>query len=233
MPVPSSFRSKLGVPTALVLSLCVAACQPQPETVATSESCVVPRIASSFERLPPAARPADETPRSGILPTPVLSDAEGVAAGDCIRPTLFQIAAASDNVPLRGSAGWTRISAQFYPSEHGRYIEVAVNPLAAGYLRFEDGPPLPVGAVIKKHGFRAFQSGAVRPGPQFLMEKMPPGYDPRVGDWKFTLIADTGTTVGETLGRDSDKVEFCVACHKSAWRQNFLFFVPPEYRRKS
>ena len=29
-----------------------------------------------------------------------------------------------------------------------------------------------------------------------------------------------------------DKVEFCVECHKSAWRQDFLFFIPPPYRAK-
>lgn len=231
--MPSSSGSTIGVPTALVLSLCVAACQPQRAEVAPANRCAVPRIAASFEQLPPASRPADEAPRAGVLPTPALSDAEGMAAGDCIRPLLLQIAAGSDNAQLRGSTGWTRVSTQFYRSEHGRYIEVAVNPLAVGYLRFEDGPPLPVGAVIKKHSFRAFQSGAVRPGPQFLAEKMPPGYDPRVGDWKFTLIGDTGTTVGETRGRDGDKVEYCVECHKSAWRQNFLFFVPPDYRQRN
>ncbi len=233
MPKPTSAGSTLRVSTTLVLSVWVAACQPQPAAVATSESCVVPRISSSFERLPPAARPADETPRAGALPTPVLSDAEGVAAGDCIRPALFRIAAGSSEAQLRDSVGWTRIGTQFYRSEHGRYIEVATNALAAGYRRFEDGPPLPVGAVIKKHSFRAFQSGAIRPGPQFLMEKMPPGYDPRVGDWRFTLIADTGATVGETRGRGGEKVEYCVACHRSARRQDFLFFIPPDYRAKN
>ena len=68
--------------------------------------------------------------------------------------------------------------------------------------------------------------------PQFVIERMPKGYDERVGDWKFTLIAPNGAIVGESRGRDGDKVEFCVECHKSAWRQDFLFFIPPPYRAK-
>jgi hypothetical protein len=187
----------------------------------------------AFERTPVAQRPADVPPRAGLLPTPEMSDAEAEAAGACIRPVLLAAAAKSGDPRLGGSADWRRFSTVFYRSEHGRYLEVTGNALAEGYLKFEDGPSLPPGAVILKRSFIARQSGAVAAAAQFVIEKMPPGYDPRVGDWKFTLISETGAIVGESRGRDGDKVEYCVECHKSSWRQGFLFFIPPEYRPKN
>jgi len=204
----------------------------QMQTPALTAGCTVPRITSAYERLPPAQRPADVPARPSALPTPELSDAEAEAAGACVRPALLAAAAHSGDARLSGSEGWKRFSTVFYQSEHGLYIELTGNALAEGYLEFEDGPALPVGAVVLKRGFIARQSGEAIPDAQFTIEKMPAGYDPRVGDWKFTLIAG-GTVIGESRGRNGDKVEFCVECHKSAWRQKFLFFIPPEYRPKN
>jgi len=207
-------------------------CQIQSGAPASIATCSVPRIASAYERLPASQRPTDVPARPGVLPTPELSDAEAEAAGACVRPAHLAVAARSGDGRLTGSADWRRFSTVFYRSEHGRYIDVSGNALAENYLKFEDGPPLPVGAIVLKRGFIVRQSGEVIPEAQFTIEKMPQGYDPRVGDWKFTLIAG-GTVIGESLGRDGDKVEYCVECHKSSWRQNFLFFIPPEYRPKS
>ncbi len=223
-------RASATAAALIATATAIAACQPQTATVAPAGGCAVPRIATDFERVPPAQRPADVPMRPGLLPTPVLTDAEAIAAGDCVRPALLALAAASGDVRLAGSASWKRFSSQFYSSEHGRYLEVAGNAAAMGYLRYEDGPPLQVGSMITKRSFQALQSGAAVPNAQFVIEKMPPGYDPRVGDWKFSLIAPNGAFVGESRGRDGDKVEYCVDCHKSAWRQGFLFFIPPPYR---
>ncbi len=219
---------------AMVASLAIfvlAGCQPQ-TAVVPPEGCVVPRLAAAYERQPPASRPADIPPRPSVLPTPELTDPEMAAIGDCMRSRLVALANASDDPRLRGSGEWRRFSSQFYSSEHGRYLEVAGNAAANGFLKFEDGPPLPVGAIVTKRSYRMLQSGTAIIDPQFVIERMPKGYDERVGDWKFTLIAPSGAIVGESRGRDGDKVEFCVECHKSAWRQDFLFFVPPPYRPK-
>ncbi|MSP50541.1 MAG: hypothetical protein EXQ95_14615 [Alphaproteobacteria bacterium] len=216
-----------------VAVLVLAACQAHTSAVSPLAGCTVPRIAAEFERMPATQRPADVSPSVSVLPTPVIDDAETIAAGDCIRPLLLAVAETSGDPRLKGSGDWRRFSTQFFRSEHGRYLEVAGNPLAAEYMQSEDGPTLPVGAVVTKRSFQAMQSGVMVPGPQFVIEKMPSGYDERVGDWKFTLISDAGVIVGDTRGRDGDKVEFCVECHKSAWRQRFLFFVPPDYRAKN
>lgn len=210
----------------------VAACQPQTATVAPPGECAAPRIAVAYERMPATQRPADVPPRPSLLPTPELTDQEAAAVGDCMRPRVIALANASGDLRLKGSGEWRRFSSQFYSSEHGRYLEVAGNAAAEEFLKFEDGAPLPVGAVVTKRSYRVLQSGSVVIDPQFVIERMPKGYDERVGDWKFTLIAPSGEIVGESRGQNWDKVEFCVECHKSAWRQDFLFFVPPPYRPK-
>jgi hypothetical protein len=45
------------------------------------------------------------------------------------------------------------------------------------------------------------------------------------------MIAPDGHVAGETVGRNAATVDFCLECHKAAWRQDFLMFVPPEFRR--
>lgn len=222
-----------AIATFLVAAIAVTACKPQTAAVAPpAPDCTVPRIAAAYERLPAPQRPADVPPRPSLLSTPELTDQEAASIGDCMRPRLVALANASGDLRLKGSGEWRSFSSQFYSSEHGRYLEVAGNAAAAGFFEFEDGAPLPVGAVVTKRSYRVLQSGAVVVDPQFVIERMPKGYDERVGDWKFTLIAPNGAIVGESRGRDADKVEFCVECHKSAWRQDFLFFIPPPYRAK-
>jgi len=218
--------------TALILVLALAACEAAPAPDA--DRCAVPRLVERAGRVAPTDLPPDDPPRPSVLPTPVLSDGEAAAAGDCMRPGLEARAAASDVEAMRPAAPWRRFSTQFFRSEHGRYLEVWGNPLAADYARrWEDSIPLPAGAIVKKHGYTVLQSGEAVYGPQFTMEKLPAGTAPEANDWRFALIDGNGATIGETGGRNADAVAFCVTCHKSAWRQDFLFFVPPPYRPRS
>jgi hypothetical protein len=211
-------------------ALALAACQPRTQIEADAGRCVVVRLDEDARRASMTDGPVDEAPRPNLLPTPVLTAQEESAAGDCIRPTLHAVARTSSNERLRESVDWRPFATHAFRSEHGFYLEIFGNAPAAGYMRFEDGSPLPVGAAVKKHAFRVLRTGDVVAGPQFLMERMPAGYDPRVGDWKFTLIDPTGRTVGESRSLDGERVEFCVACHRGAWRQDFLIFPPPTHR---
>jgi hypothetical protein len=220
------------LPAALALLLILAACETAP--LPGADRCAVARLVEYASRIAPKDLPPDDTPQPSVLPTPVLSDAEAAATGDCMRPGLEARAAASDVPAMRPAAPWQRFSTQFFRSEHGRYLEVWGNPQAADYARrWEDSIPLPAGAIVKKHGYTVLQSGEVVFGPQFTMEKRPAGTAPQANDWRFALIDGNGATIGETGGRNSDAVAFCIACHKSAWRQDFLFFVPPPYRQRS
>jgi len=73
--------------------------------------------------------------------------------------------------------------------------------------------------------------GQVLIGALTLMEKMPAGFNPGVGDWRFTMILPDGAMFGDTGGASAQNVAFCGACHGAAGAgQDFLFLVPERYR---
>ena len=59
---------------------------------------------------------------------------------------------------------------------------------------------------------------------------MQPGINSVSGGWKYIQIQPTGDVLGETNGPDSDKVEYCIACHLAQEKFQHLFFIPQEYR---
>lgn len=187
-------------------------------------SCVVPRLAAAPER------PGVEN-RPGNPPKPVLSDAELAALMPCVRPQLMSAMRSSESPAARAYGTWQIYTRQPFGSEHGSYLEIFANDRGAALGRFEDAGVLPAGAIIAKPHFSVTGAGIVRRGPLLLMEKMGPGFNPPTADWRFTMIAPDGTIAGETRGRNAGAVEFCVECHKAAWRQDFLMFVPPQFRR--
>lgn len=67
-------------------------------------------------------------------------------------------------------------------------------------------------------------------GPLFVMEKMPEGFSPESGDWKYTQIQPDGTLLGETQGVGDAAVHYCIACHAAVADQQHLYFVPNAYR---
>jgi len=127
---------------------------------------------------------------------------------------------------------WKRVnSAPYLSATHGNtYISNYVNETGAAYGSFEKAGKLPVGTVIAKPSFVVTKNGAVRPGPLFLMEKMPAGFKYVTGDWRYGMIMADGTLFGETQGEDSERVEYCIGCHLAVEHQDHLFFVPKDYR---
>lgn len=71
-----------------------------------------------------------------------------------------------------------------------------------------------------------------QPGPLYMPEKMPAGFDPDGGDWRYTLLGPDGQIVGQTGGRADVWMGHCKACHVAAREQDFLLFPAPPYRRK-
>lgn len=133
---------------------------------------------------------------------------------------------------LRNYLGWRRYNrAPYRSATHGaRYVNNYGNRLAGGYGAFEKSGPLPQGAILVKDSFTATADGGVYPGPMFVMKKMPAGFDPAGGDWRYSMILPDGSLFGETGGVNAERVEFCAGCHASRERYDFLFFVPEEYR---
>lgn len=128
--------------------------------------------------------------------------------------------------------GWTRFdTAPYLSSTHGNhYLNNYANSIASAYGQFENAGELPIGSVIVKDSFSVTESHQIVLGPLSIMEKMPTGFNYVSGDWKFTQIQPDGTILGETNGRGSDRVEYCVACHLSVQHQDHLFFLPAPFR---
>jgi hypothetical protein len=100
-------------------------------------------------------------------------------------------------IPSRGHAGgrWT---AEVY----------ADTPASAALLRAEGGASVvPAGTKFTEEHFERGDAGA---GPIFLMEKRPPGFDPRNGDWRYAAVSSRGELVND------GPIESCAACHSDA-----------------
>jgi hypothetical protein len=189
-----------------------------------STACAVPRLAATPD--PPKRANAPGNP-----PAPVLTAAELTGLADCVRPALAAAMRDSEAPAARAYASWPRYSSRPFGSEHGSYLEIFANDKASAFGRFEDAGVLPDCAIVVKHHFSVSGTGAVSRGPLLTMQKMQPGFNPPTADWRFTMITPDGKIAGETAGRNATAVDFCLECHKAAWRQDFLMFVPPEFRR--
>ena len=128
--------------------------------------------------------------------------------------------------------GWQLYNAAPYRSAtHGqRFVNNHANDIAQAYGRYESAGTLPVGSAITKESFTVTTDGAVVPGPLFIMEKMPAGFNYVTGDWRYTMIGEAGEVFGVTKGANAERVEYCIACHLARERYDHLYFVPTEYR---
>jgi hypothetical protein len=127
---------------------------------------------------------------------------------------------------------WSKYSTQPYQSAtHGqRYVHNFANEKAAAYGKYEKAGKLPVGAQIAKPSFTVGQDGRASVGPLFVMEKMPRGFLAESGDWKYTMVMPDGSVFGQTRGKNSAGMQFCIACHQAAADKDHLMFLPEEYR---
>ncbi len=128
---------------------------------------------------------------------------------------------------------WRRYNTVPYRSaQHGeRFVNNYANDTAKDYRHFEAAGEMPAGSVLVKDSFAVTKRGDVFSGPLFAMEKMPPGFNLESRDWRYTMIMPDGSLFGITNAEGSDRVEFCVTCHKLAGdRNDHLFYIPKRYR---
>lgn len=128
--------------------------------------------------------------------------------------------------------GWKRYNrAPYISATHGRrYVNNYANAHGAAYGRFEAAGRLPVGALVAKDSFTVTEDGVIAPGPLFLMEKMPKGFNYASGDWRYSVIMPDGSILGVTRGENAEAVEYCVGCHLAAEDHDHLYFPPPAMR---
>ncbi len=140
--------------------------------------------------------------------------------------------ARSGNPTARDYRNWRRYNnAPYLSSRHGNhYLNNYANETARAYGAYEKAGKLPLGSVIAKDSFSITETGGILLGSLFLMEKMPQGFNYVSGDWKYSVIKPDGRLFGETNGKGSGRVEYCITCHLVVEQQDHLFFVPQEYR---
>jgi hypothetical protein len=152
---------------------------------------------------------------------------------DCMETELLEGYSRASGVPgVPEYRGWMLLSTSpFVSATHGSMmINHIVNPVAAEmYTQWEDmtGQRFPEGSILAKESYRITNSGKVRPGPLFMMEKAASGASPETDDWIYTRVFTDGR-VQRTLGQGSDRMTFCHDCHAATIDDYDAMFFPPE-----
>ena len=195
--------------------------------VGVTSDCVVPRIA---EAASPGAS-AEVGPDGGEE----LTVDEARAAHDCVTTKMAAAYALSGDSQARRYIDWEQYSTAPYVSatHSNRYVMNYANPAGSKeYGKFEEGARLPLGSVLAKDSFAVNPQGEVVIGALSLMEKMPEGFNPEFGDWRYTMILPDGRVAGASRSHGSANVEFCEGCHVAVDEtQGSLFFVPRGFRK--
>ncbi|MCG8542664.1 MAG: cytochrome P460 family protein [Alphaproteobacteria bacterium] len=130
--------------------------------------------------------------------------------------------------------GWKRYSTVAYQSatHGGRFVQNYANAAGKAYGQYEKSGKMPVGTYLVKDSFTVTNDGKIGVGPLFVMRKMKNGWHAASGDWKYAMVMPNGAFMGETKGRNSKAMQFCITCHVTvAEDQDSMFFLPEELRR--
>lgn len=171
-------------------------------------------------------------PRGGATIAEITGD-EATAVYECLIGDMVAAYAKSGDPTAGSYTGWRRYNTAPYQSAtHGsRYVSNHANAIAQDeYGKFEDAGPMPAGSLLAKDSFVVRPDGKTAPGPLFLMEKMPSGFNEASQDWRYTLILPSGAIVGTTGGAGSESVTFCHECHVAMEDQDSMWFLPDEFR---
>jgi len=161
-----------------------------------------------------------------------LSEEEAETAYQCIQRDLAGAYVRSGIPAAEDYLQWTRYSTKPYSSKghEYRYLNNYANEIADEYYsQYGAKLPMPVGSVLAKDSFVSNKGGRIVLGALTLMEKMSPGFNPKSGDWRFTMILPDGRIMGRTGEDDAVAIEFCHDCHRKS-KNDFMFFLPQEYR---
>lgn len=164
-----------------------------------------------------------------------LTNAEAADAYDCLTGQMRAAYAKSGDATATSFGSWRRYSKVAYQSSThgGRFVQNYANATARAYGAFEKSGVMPAGSILAKDSFGVNGKGKVAVGPMFLMEKMPAGFNAASGNWKYTMIMPNGAVFGETNGKNSAGMQFCIECHAAvAEDQDHMMFLPEEYRTR-
>jgi len=163
-----------------------------------------------------------------------LTAAEAKSAYDCILKEMGQAYGKSGLWVAKTYAGWKRYSKVAYQSAtHGnRFVQNYANPQGSRYGRFEKAGKMPAGSYLVKDSFTVSKDGKIGAGPLFVMRKMKAGFNAASGDWKYAMVMPNGAFFGETNGKNSKNMKFCIDCHITvAEDQDSMMFLPENVRK--
>ena len=164
-----------------------------------------------------------------------LTHPERHAVYNCLQPEMKTGYGKAKVASVRGYTRWTNVATQPYigATHGGRYVNNWVNRTGlAEYMKYDGIKRMPVGSVVAKDSFMVKPNGRTGAGPLFVMEKMNPGFAPKAGDWKYTMIMPGGSVFGVTNGKNSNGMKFCAECHAGGEDQDYMLLLPAEFRMK-
>ena len=97
------------------------------------------------------------------------------------------------------------------------YITVYVNKAGRDAMFAKDVQRFPEGSIIVKEKIGTHLEGG-KPLLYTLMKKREAGYNPKVGDWEFSVVGPDGKQL-QAIG----KLENCESCHKHKSGSDFVF----------
>lgn len=97
------------------------------------------------------------------------------------------------------------------------YITVYVNKVGRDAMFAKDVQRFPQGSIIVKEKISTHHEGR-KPLLYTLMKKREPGYNPKVGDWEFSVVGPDGKQL-QAIG----KLENCQTCHLRKSESDFVF----------
>lgn len=105
---------------------------------------------------------------------------------------------------------WVQVSTiPAAPGFHGgRFLVTWVNETGAeAYTQYAEDPEIPIGTLIAKESFQVTDAGELKPGPLFLMEKVPTEKSRDTMGWYYMAVAPDGNPMGIDPWKD------CNECH--------------------
>ena len=97
------------------------------------------------------------------------------------------------------------------------YITVYVNNIGREAMLAKEVQRFPQGSIIVKEKIGSGMEGS-KPLLYTIMRKREPGYNPKVGDWEFSVVGADGSQL-LAMG----KLENCEGCHKGKGESDYIF----------
>lgn len=190
-------------------------------------TCVVHRIAASIadEKLEDSIRERLLQRRSGVAPDPLeaistnqsqLTSEEAAAAYNCVSTEIESVMSESPHAIARLFSTWRKIEGPpFYEDQlGGRYVAVYANDqveTGTDVGAFVDRG-IAVGGILATPSVVVDETGIVSPGPMVLAEKMPRGFTPAFGNYRYTILDAGGQVVATTNGLNKEMIALCDRC---------------------